>query len=400
MPIIICIINEFVLQYRHFKESEFMNREFYHRLTDQSLAGEILSRETCQHILTSPDIDVFPLLNAAYEIRKKFHGKVVSIHIINNAQNGYCPEDCHYCAQAKSSEADIKEYPLKPDAEILAEAKQAYESGAFRYCMVFAGRGPSERRTEHLAKLIRDIKTLYPIEVCVSAGLLDQSKAQILKDAGLDRLNHNLNTSEKHYPNICTTHSFADRINTLQAAKNVGLEVCSGMIVGMGEKEQDIVEVAQQLRQLQAKSIPINFLMSIEGTALTSRTELKPEYCLRIVSLFRFLNPEAEIRIAAGREIHLRDLEVLSLYAANSLFMDGYLNAKGSTRLKTLQMIRDAGFTINSEHNLEELLTQESINGIEQTDHEKELFLKNIADLRPFLEKSTLQSTLRTQQCR
>ncbi len=370
-----------------------MNREFYHRLADLSLAGEILDRETCRDILTSPEIDVFPLLNAAYEIRKKYHGKVVSIHIINNAQNGYCPEDCHYCAQAKSSKADIEEYPLKPDAEILAEAKQAYESGAFRYCMVFAGRGPSDRRTEHLAKLIREIKAAYPIEVCVSAGLLDKAKAQILKDAGLDRLNHNLNTSEKNYSNICTTHTYLDRLNTLKAAKAVGLEVCSGLIVGLGEKDDDVVEVALKLREIKAKSIPINLLISIEGTALKDRPDLTPEYCLRIVSLFRFLNPQAEIRIAAGREIHLRNLEVLSLYAANSLFMEGYLNTKGSTRLKTLRMIQDAGFTINSDQNLAELLANELEGPVSFAPDEKELFLKNLRDLRPFLEKEVLQTT-------
>lgn len=375
------------------KESEYMNREFYYGLAEQSLAGQILDTAICQKILISPQIDIFPLVNAAYDVRKKYHGKVVSIHIINNAQNGYCPEDCHYCAQAKSSQADIQEYPLKPDAEIFAEAKSAYESGAFRYCMVFAGRGPSERRTEHLANLIRQIKAQYPIEVCVSAGLMNKEKAQILKNAGLDRLNHNLNTSEKNYPNICTTHTYADRLNTLKAAKEVGLEVCSGIIAGMGETTTDLIDVALQLRKVNAKSIPINFLMSIKGTNLKEHSVLTPEYCLRIVCLFRFLNPAAEIRIAAGREIHLRELEILSLYAANSLFMDGYLNTQGSSRLKTLQMIRDAGFTINSEQNLDELLTQESESLIEKTVGEKEIFLKNLRDLRPFLAQSTLVPT-------
>ncbi|MCB9771836.1 MAG: biotin synthase BioB [Candidatus Omnitrophica bacterium] len=361
-------------------------------MTDQSLSGKILDTETCDQILTSPDIDVLPLLNAAYEIRKKYHGKVVSIHIINNTQNGYCPEDCHYCAQAKSSQANIEEYPIKPDAEILAEAKQAYESGAFRYCMVFAGRGPSTKRTEHLAKLIREIKATYPLEVCVSAGLLDREKAQVLKDAGLDRLNHNLNTSEKNYPNICTTHTYEDRLNTLKAAKDVGIEVCSGMIVGLGEKAPDIVEIAKKLREVKAKSIPINLLVSIEGTALKEKTKLTPEYCLRVLCLFRFLNPEAEIRIAAGREIHLRDMEVLSLYAANSLFIEGYLNTKGSSRLKTLTMIRDAGFTINSDQDLTELLNNETSSTLTQALDEKELFLKNLRDLRPFLEKNVINS--------
>ncbi len=369
-----------------------MTNDFYDGLAKQSLAGEILDTSTCHKILTSPEIDIFPLINAAYQIRKKFHGKVVSIHIINNAQNGYCPEDCHYCAQAKSSQADIEEYPIKPDSEILQEAKAAYESGAFRYCMVFAGRGPSEHRTQHLANLIRQIKAQYPIEVCVSAGLLNKEKAQILKAAGLDRLNHNLNTSQENYPNICTTHTYADRLNTLKAAKDVGLEVCSGMIVGLGENEKDIIQVALQLREINAKSIPINLLVSIDGTQLKESATLTPEYCLRILCLFRFLNPQAEIRIAAGREIHLRQLEILSLYVANSLFMDGYLNTKGSSRLKTLEMIRDAGFTINSDQNLDELLSNESESAIGQTISEKELFLKNLRDLRPFLEKNVLVS--------
>lgn len=367
-----------------------MDRAFYNALADVSLSGRALETNICEKILKSPEIELFPLLNAAFEVRKKYHGKTVSIHIINNAQNGYCPEDCHYCAQAKSSNADIEEYPIKSDSEFLAEAKAAFESGAFRYCMVFAGRGPSQSRTEHLARLIREIKDRYPIEVCVSAGLLDKNKAQILKNAGLDRLNHNLNSSEAHYPKICTTHTFADRLNTLKAAKEAGLEVCSGMIVGMGEKEQDVIDVAFKLREIKARSIPINLLVSIEGTALEVRPDLTPEYCLRVLCLFRFLNPEAEIRIAAGREIHLRDVEVLSLYAANSLFMDGYLNTKGSTRLKTLRMIKDAGFTINSDQDLEELLKSGS--GQESQPGEHELFLKNLRDLRPFLEKSTMQT--------
>ncbi len=367
-----------------------MDQQFYTNITQTSLEGKILDPQTCSAILSSEEIDILPLINAAYVIRKKFHGKVVSIHIINNAQNGYCPEDCHYCAQAKSSQADIEEYPIKPDAEILEEAKQAYESGAFRYCMVFAGRGPSEHRTQHLANLIRQIKSRYPIEVCVSAGLLTKEKAQILKNAGLDRLNHNLNTSEKNYPNICTTHTYADRLNTLKSAKDAGLEVCSGMIIGLGENQNDIIQVALQLREINAKSIPINLLVSIEGTALKTTPVLTPEYSLRILCLFRFLNPQAEIRIAAGREIHLREMEILSLYVANSLFMDGYLNTKGSSRLKTLQMIRDAGFTINSDQNLEELLTSQSCSTVNQTVSEQELFLKNLSDLRPFLEKSVL----------
>lgn len=337
-----------------------MEHSFYQNLVETSLRGKILDPKICQQILVSPEVELLPLLSAAFEVRKKYTGTEVLIHIINNAQNGFCPEDCHYCAQAKSSKADIAEYPLKPDHEILAEAKQAYESGAFRYCMVFAGRGPSLERIKHLARLIKEIKARYPIQVCVSPGLLNREKAQILKAAGLDRLNHNLNTSKHHYPKICSTHTFADRLQTLYAAKEVGLEVCSGVIVGMGEDTDDVIDVAKTLRELDARSIPVNFLIDIEGNRLNPGSRLTPEYCLRVLCLYRLLNPDAEIRIAAGREMHLGSMEVMSLYPANSLFLDGYLNVKGAESSRTLSMIRDAGFTIKSDRSLDDLIDEET----------------------------------------
>lgn len=360
-----------------------MNRSYYCQLADRSLAGDVIDSGTCREILESPVLELLPLLDAAYQVRKAHHGQEVAVHIINNAQNGFCPEDCHYCAQAKTSQANIEEYPLKPDHEILAEAKNAYEKGAFRYCMVFAGRGPSPKRVEHLAGLIREIKARFPIQVCVSAGIMNEEATKKLKIAGLDRLNHNLNTSEKNYPNICTTHTFQDRINTLQSAKNVGLEMCSGMILGMGEDTKDIIEVAMTLRQLKARSIPINFLVPIEGNKLKETSALSPEHCLRVLCLFRFLNPDCELRAAAGREGHLRSLEVLALYPANSLFLDGYLNTKGSSRAKTLQMIKDAGFTVKSDFKLDELLDNERTAPEKFIVEGSDTLIKGWKDLRP-----------------
>jgi len=361
-----------------------MNRYDYQKLSDQSIALQLLDTKTARDILSSNTIELMPLLNCAYEVRNKFFGKEVTVHIINNAQNGFCPEDCHYCAQAKTSDANIEEYPLKSDQEILAEAKNAYDKGAHRYCMVFAGRGPSRGRVEHLARLIRMIKTQYPLEVCVSAGLLDEDKARILKDAGLDRLNHNLNTSRKHYPRICTTHTYKDRLNTLNSARKAGLQLCSGVILGMGEEMDDVLETAYTLRNIEAESIPVNFFIPIEGTQLKEKAPLSPEYCLRVLCLYRFLNPKAEIRIAAGRELHLRSMEVMALYPANSLFLDGYLNAKGDERLRTLQMIKDAGFTIQSDHSLDDLIENESSSGnLGQYDKVPKALLKDLKDLRP-----------------
>ena len=360
-----------------------MERRFYNGLAQAVLQGDLLSDELCLQVLTSSAVELLPLLDAAYQVRKKYTGNEVQLHIINNAQNGYCPEDCYYCAQAKSSNADIEAYSTKSDAEMLNEAKCAYESGAYRYCMVFAGRGPSKNRVEHLAGLIREIKSRYPIQVCLSAGLIDNTAAQTLKAAGLDRLNHNLNTSERHYPQICTTHTYQDRLDTLHAAQTASIELCAGIIVGMGEVEKDVIEVAKTLRELEVQSIPVNFLIPIPGNVLSKAPDLSPEYCLRVLCLYRFLNPKAEIRIAAGRELHLRSMEVMALYPANSLFVEGYLNTRGASRKQTLQMIKDAGFTIKADRALEELLKQEDETQNLLTIDESKTLLKDIEDLRP-----------------
>jgi biotin synthase len=338
-----------------------MKKNWYHNLTVAGIAGDLLPQETYLDLLTDNRIELLHLLDAAFAVRRHFHGKTVTVHIINNVSNGLCSEDCNYCPQSKSSKAEIIEYTEKNEKEILAEARQAYEAGAYRYCMVYAGRRPSKTRTERIANLVRTIKARYPIEVCVSAGIMSENDTLLLKEAGLDRLNHNLNTSPMQYAKICTTHTFADRLNTLKAARKTGLEVCSGIIAGMGETAEELIELALLLRSLEAKSIPVNFLLPITGNRLGRSQNLSPAYCLKILCLFRFINPKAEIRTAAGREYHLRSLEVMSLYPANSLFMDGYLNTRGSSRKDTLQMIIDAGFTIKSDKSAEQLLQHTSI---------------------------------------
>ena len=361
-----------------------METTFYQELTTNSLQDELLSDASCEKLLTGSDVELLPLLNAAYQVRKTYFRNEVQLHILNNAQNGYCPEDCHYCAQANSATTDIEAYPLKPDAEILEEAKRAYESGAYRYCLVMSGRGPSAKRVSHLAELIHTVKARYPIEVCLSAGLIDVESARVLKAAGLDRLNHNLNTSEVHYPKICSTHTYQDRMETLQAAQTAGLACCSGVIVGMGEETDDLIKVAKALRKLEVASLPVNFFLPISGTQLSESvtaqrsvpTTLTPDYCLRVLCLYRFLNPRAEIRVAAGREHHLRSMEVMALYPANSMFIDGYLNAEGSTATRTLEMIKDAGFTVKINGEGTEQLNQEEV-------EKRDVLLKELKVLRP-----------------
>ena len=349
-------------------------------LAARSLAGEILPDAECLAILEDQPGNLLSLLDAAFQVRRQHWGQRVRLHVLNNIQNGHCPEDCNYCGQAKTADHhDIADYPVKGDDEILAEAKRAYESGAFRYCMVSAGRGPSDKRIEKLAGLIRRIKENYPLQVCVSPGLLKEGQAEVLQRAGLDRLNHNLNTSETNYPSICSTHTYEDRLLTLERASRAGLEVCSGMIVGMGERARGVVEVLKSLRRVGAKSIPINYLMALPGAdAAVQREELTPQYGLRILCLARLLNPTAEIRAAAGREMHLRDMQVLALYPANSIFVNGYLNVKGEVQDKTLRMISDAGFEIEQ---VEGSDLPDSANVVAPS-----VELKSRADLRPALK--------------
>ncbi len=316
------------------------------RLAEQALRDEPPSREDARWVLDGSDVSLLPLLHAAFLPRERHFGRKVMVHILNNIQNGLCPEDCGYCSQSRDSDAAIRKYPIKSDAEILAGAERAAKSGASRYCMVLSGRGPTLERTRKLASLIRTVKDRYPIEVCLSSGLLEDAHAEILAEAGLDRLNHNLNTSESHYGKVCTTHTYADRVRTLQAARKFGIETCSGFILGMGEASDDVIELAFRLRDLEVPSIPVNFLIPIDGNPLTADGSLTPERCLRTLALVRFVNPRAEIRAAGGREGHLRSLEALALYPANSLFVEGYLTTRGDAVEDTYRMIRDAGFEV------------------------------------------------------
>ena len=321
--------------------------QLYQQLASDALQGIMISQENGLRVLQDPTLELLPLLHAAFQVRHHYFGRRVRIQILNNVQNGYCPEDCNYCVQSTTSTVPIQKYRVKTDDDIIAEAQRAYDSGAFRYCMVLSGRGPGLDRVEHMASLIQRIKKLWPMEVCLSAGFIDAEMADQLKKAGLDRYNHNLNTAEGHYNTLCHTHTYQDRVATLQAARRVGLEVCSGLIMGMGESSKDLWDVAQTLRQLQVRSIPVNYYVHIEGNQMGEvEHHLTPEKSLRALCLFRFTNPDAELRAAGGREVHLRSLSPLSLYPANAIFSNGYLNSGGESSSDVLRMIGDAGFEV------------------------------------------------------
>lgn len=317
------------------------------------LAGAVLEGRNCSRagaldILRSDDLELLPLLDAAFAIRRHFFGLRVQLYYLQNARSGLCPEDCNYCSQSRISTADIPRYPLLSQEELLAGARRAHEMGAKTYCIVTSGRGPSAREVDAVAAAVREIKATLPLRICCCLGILKDGQAEDLREAGVDRFNHNLNTSERYHEKICSTHTYQDRVQTVQRVKDSGIEACCGGIVGMGERDEDVVDLAFALRELEVASIPVNFYHPTPGTPLAHLWELNPRRCLRILSLFRFVNPSSEIRIAGGRELHLGPLQPLGLYPANSIFVSDYLTTAGQSAEEDRRMIEALGFEIES----------------------------------------------------
>jgi biotin synthase len=329
-------------------------------MADRALDDRPLAFDDGLAILRSDDGDLLDLLAAVYRVRRRWFGNRVNLNFLVNAKSGLCSEDCGYCSQSRVSTAEIPRYGLLGASEILDGARAAAGHGAKTFCTVISGRAPDDRDLDTLARLISEIKASYGLKICFSVGLLNLEQARRLKAAGVDRINHNLNTSERFYPRICTTHSYQDRLQTLRNVRQSGMEICSGGIVGMGEQDADVVELALRLGELKVEAVPVNFLLPIRGTPLgdcpDSRASengtipfaqrLNPRYCLKVLALFRLANPRGDLRIAAGRELHLGPLQPLGLYAANSMFVGGYLTEGGQPPEEDRRMIEALGFTI------------------------------------------------------
>ena len=240
------------------------------------LAGETLSREQALAVLDCPDDELLDLMAAVYRVRRRWFSNQVQLYFLMNAKSGLCPEDCSYCSQSKVSEAEIPRYNLLSRDKLLDGARMAAERKARTYCIVISARGPNEREMAAVTTIVPQIKQQYNLKICACLGLLTPDQAQELKECGVDRVNHNLNTSDSYYGEICTTHSFADRLATLRAVRDAGMEMCSGGIIGMGERREDVVDLAITLRDLGVQSIPVNFLNPIDGTPLAGRSDLNP----------------------------------------------------------------------------------------------------------------------------
>jgi biotin synthase len=316
-------------------------------LADQRLNGGTLSRAEALAILGGSDDDLMELVAAASRLRRAHFGNAVKVNYLVNLKSGLCPEDCHYCSQRLGSPAEILKYSwLKPE-EAVEQAALGIRAGASRVCLVASGKGPSNRDVERVADMVGRLKEEHPqVEVCACLGILKEGQAGALQQAGVDAYNHNLNTSESRYADICTTHEYEDRVRTVGHAKEAGLSPCSGLIVGMGESDEELVDAVFALRDLESDSIPVNFLMPFDGTPLEGTWLLTPGKCLRILAMVRFACPSTELRMAAGREMHLRSLQPLALQIANSLFLGDYLTSEGQEAKADLAMIADSGFRV------------------------------------------------------
>jgi biotin synthase len=316
-------------------------------LVDKGLRREPPTREEALAVLATSDDDVLDVVAAASKVRRHWFGRRVKLNYLVNLKSGLCPEDCTYCSQRLGSKAEILKYTWVKPEEAAAAAKAGVAGGAKRVCLVASGRGPTDRDVARVTQTIEAIKEQNgDVEICACLGLLSEGQAARLRAAGVDAYNHNLNTSENTYGDICSTHDFSDRVDTVRQAQAAGLSACSGLIAGMGESDEDLVDVVFALRGLDPDSVPVNFLIPMEGTPLAEEWNLTPQRALRILAMVRFVCPDVEVRIAGGREVHLRSLQPLALHLANSIFLGDYLTSEGQAGQADLAMIADAGFTV------------------------------------------------------
>ncbi|MEC0236019.1 biotin synthase BioB [Paenibacillus kribbensis] len=318
----------------------------WYSLADKAIQGSKLSQKEGAAILEADDGELLPIMQAAYRVRHHFYGRKVKLNMIMNAKSGLCPEDCGYCSQSIVSTAPVSKYSMLDKESLLAGAREAVVRKAGTYCIVASGKGPTDRELDQVIEAVQEITSTLPLKICACLGILKEDQARRLAEAGVHRYNHNLNTSKSNYPSITTTHTYDQRIETVKIAQSHGMSPCSGVIIGMGETNEEIVEMAYALRELDADSIPVNFLNPIPGTPLEGTKRVSPIRALKVLALFRFICPSKEIRVAGGRELNLRSLQPLSLYAANSIFVGDYLTTEGQEVTTDHQMIEDLGFEI------------------------------------------------------
>ncbi|MDR1456841.1 MAG: biotin synthase BioB [Puniceicoccales bacterium] len=318
-------------------------------LRDRAFANESLSRSECCAVLECPMERFEELSMHVYTVRQRYHGQKVSVQILTNAKSGNCDQNCAYCAQSAVSSAKIDRYSLAPFEVLANNAATAAGKGVNRHCVGLSGMRFGDDQIEAFCGHIRRLKMGTPI--CCSIGFVTKFQAIRLRESGITRINHNLNTGRNFYPKICTTHTYDERLANIAMLQSIGFEICCGGIVGMGESNDDVIDMLLEVRRIRPECVPINFLIPIQGTPLAAANlqKLTPEYCLRVLMLARLLNPRADVRCAAGRELYLKGHHALMFRAVNSIFAAGYLTASGEGIEDAIGMIRECGFEYASE---------------------------------------------------
>lgn len=310
-------------------------------LKQKVLEGSHINREEALGLASLP---LDPLCSAANEIRQQFCGNAFDLCTIINGKNGKCSEDCKYCAQSSYYNTSVESYPLLSTEELIKQAQYNQQRGVPRYSIVTSGRKLSRREVEQVCESIRQLKTTVDISVCVSFGLLDETEFQMVREAGAVRVHNNLETCANYFPKVCTTHTQADKIAAIHAARNAGLSICSGGIMGLGETMADRIDLAITLRELDVQSVPINMLNPIPGTPYENTPKLTEDEMCRIVAIFRFILPKAFIRLAGGRGLMEDQGRRCFLSGANAAITGDMLTTAGFTIQRDLKLLQELGY--------------------------------------------------------
>jgi biotin synthase len=318
------------------------NHDFISDVMNDVLDGSGVTLEEAERLLFTNDLGT--LAKCANTITRAFNENKVDVEALLNAKSGNCPENCSFCAQSSFYDTTINKYPLLPTEEILERAKAAKESGASSFCLVCAYRSAPERDFHRICETIAEIKKKVDIDVNASLGFMTHERARKLKSLGVKRYNHNLEAAESYFSKICKTHDFADRMKTAQIVKKEGLELCCGGIIGMGETPRQRLELGFSIASLRPEEVPLNILVAQKGTPLADVPRIPADDAIRTIAVWRFIMPKTILKIAGGREVHLKDNGRLALKAgANGLITGGYLTVGGNRPHKDLQMIHEIG---------------------------------------------------------
>ncbi len=310
-------------------------------LTGQVLEGHQVTREEALWLYEQP---LEELCSCADQIRRRFCSNQFDLCTIINGKSGRCSENCKFCAQSMHNHTGASEYPLLPDEEILEQAQINHQQGVLRYSIVTSGKRLSPREVDDMCRVIRRIRREVGISVCVSFGLLNEEQFRKLKEAGVTRVHNNLETSRRNFPNICTSHTFEEKIQAIKDAQAAGLSVCSGGIMGLGETPEDRIDMALTLRQLGIKSVPVNMLNPIPGTPLAGQEKLTQQDMQRIVAVYRFILPSASIRLAGGRGLLPDKGKSCFTSGANAAISGDMLTTAGITVKTDMELLKELGY--------------------------------------------------------